>query len=158
MILPSLKNINLFNLILRERVIRCYPFCLDLNYDRKLGITQAQWETSDVNVIAEVLLKDLRRLKLSCKIVDKTYVPSANEKLLALKVGIMWVHGDYLHYVDYHIIVKRQDGHWYSKFGDLPPEQLPLGTDIELWNWRDSDGEVPENHYNSEIVYVAVKC
>lgn len=148
---------NIFDLFLRGKKVRCYPYCLGLKYDRNPGITKEQWEQADVNIIADVILKDLEKIKISAKIVDKTYIPTPKEKLIALKIGVMWMHGDYIHYADYHMVVKRSDGYWYSKFGTLSPEKLPLGIDIEEWNWRDSKNNVPENHYNSEIVYIAIK-
>lgn len=138
--------------------IRCYPYCLGLEYNREIGITHEQWEKADVNVIAELMVKDLEKLEVTCKIVDKTYTPATKENLLALKLGIMYMNDDYIYCVGYHVIVKRQDGFWYSKFGLLSPERLPFNTDIESWNWRDSNNNVPQHLYSSNIVYIAFQC
>lgn len=154
--LLKIKIINLLNLIMRDKKIKCYPYCLGLKYDREIGITEDQWEKNDINVIVKLLLQDLEKLKISYKVVDKKYILAANEKLLALRIGVMWLH--YFCYLDYHVIVKKQDGYWYSKFGQLDPEKLPLNTDIELWNWRDSNNIVKENHYKGEIAYIAIQC
>jgi len=148
---------NLLSFFRKSKTVRCYPYCLGLKYDREIGITQEQWEKCDVNLIAELMLKDLQKLKISSKIVDETYIPSTKENLIILKAGFMWQLGD-SSYCDYHVIVKRQDGYWYTKFGRLAPERLPLDMDIQSWNWRDSNKRVEENHYNSKIVYLAVQC
>jgi len=148
---------NLLSFIRKPNIVRCYPYCLGLNYDRQVGIKQEQWEKNDINLIADLMIKDLEKLKISGRIVDETYIPSPAENLLALKAGLMWLHDDCYYYSDYHVIVKRQDGYWYSKFGQLPPERLPLGTDVQSWNSRDSNNRVKENHYNSKIVYITVQ-
>ena len=134
-----------------------YPYCIGLKYDRLIRITEEEWKTGDVNVIAEALLRDLEKLNMSCKLVNKTYVPMNNENILALRVGIKWMHGDYLDYTDYHIIIKRKNGYWYSKFGQFDPEKLALHVDIESWDWRDKKKKVPKNYYNSGIVYIALQ-
>lgn len=149
---------RLSDLIRRNEKVRCYPYCIGLKYDRSLEKTKRQWERTNIYSIAQIIIEDLKKLKIPSKIVYKTYTPSCDEKLLALRVSILWQGGDYLHDVDYHIIVKRQDGYWYSKFYELPPEQLPKDIDIEAWSWRDSNRVVHKGHYNSEIVYIAVKC
>jgi hypothetical protein len=148
---------NLLSFIRKPKIVRCYPYCLGLDYDRQIGIKQEQWEENDIDLIAQLMVKDLEKLKIDSKIVDEKYIPSNNENLLALKAGIMWIYNDY-YYSDYHVIVKKQDGYWYSKFGQLDPERLPLGTDVQSWNWRDSHNKVKENHYNSKIVYIVVQC
>lgn len=148
---------KLLDLIRRNKKVRCYPYCIGLKYDRTLERTKNQWEKTDINVIAEIILEDIEKLKITAKIVDNKYIPSGKENLLAIRACIMWQGGDYLHDVDYHIVVKKQDGYWYSKFEGTNPEKLPLGTNIESWNWRDSNKEVPRKYYNSEIAYIAVK-
>ena len=148
---------KLLNLIKKDKNLRCYSYCIGLKYDRSLKKTKGQWEKTDINKIADIVLEDLNRLKISCKIVDKTFIPSDCEKLLALRVSILWLGGDYYHDVDYHIIVKEHDGYWYSKFYDLPAKRLPPHIDIETWNWRDVKKRIKRNHYNSKIIYIAVK-
>ena len=149
---------KLLDLIRRNNKVRCYPFCIGLRYDRSLEGTKRQWEKTNINSIADIILEDLKKLKIPAKVVERTYMPYINERLLALRVSILWQDGDYFHDVDYHIIVKRSDGYWYSKFYELLPERLPLNVDIDLWDWRDNGKTVPKKHFNSEIVYIAVKC
>ncbi len=140
-----------------KKNIRCYSYCLGLNYERYPKITKEQWKKADSNVIAKVILEDLKELKITSKIVDKTYIPNINEELLALRAGIKWLSEDIEYYLDYHVIIKKQDGYWYSKFGTLYPERLPKDIDIETWNWRDKKCNIPENRYNKSIVYIAIQ-
>lgn len=146
---------HVFDLVRRNNMVRCYPYCIGLNYDRQISITQKQWEKEDIDVIAQLILKDLRKLEISARIVDKRYVPSAKENILALKVGIRMKHDEYLYHSNYHIIVKKEDGYWYSKVDNLPAEKLPLTTDIESWDWQASNKKAKKKYYNSKIVYIA---
>lgn len=145
-------------IIKRNNKVRCYSYCIGLKYDRCLKKTKRQWEKTDVDAIAKIVLDDLKKLKIPAKIVSKNYRPFITESLIALRVSILWMGGDYYHDVDYHMVVKKQDGHWYSKFNNLPPERLSINTNIELWDWRDNAKTIQKNYYNSKIVYIAVKC
>jgi len=147
---------HLFDLARRNKRIQCYAYCIGLNYDRKIGIKQQHWEKEDVNVIAALILQDLEKLNIPAKIVDKSFIPFGKVNMLALKVGIKMKRGEYLYYSNYHIIIKKQDGYWYSKFKDLEPERLPFNTDIELWDWQAADKSIKKKFYNSNIVYIAI--
>jgi len=149
---------KLLNLIRKNKDVGCYSYCIGLKYDRILKETRNQWEKTDINSIAEIVREDLKKIKISSQIVDKTFVPSINEKLLAIRVCILYHDGDYYHDVDYHIVVKKNDGYWYSKFYNLPAKKLATNTNIEIWNWRDTKKIIPRNYYNSKIVYIAVQC
>ena len=146
---------HLLDLIMRDEMVGCYPYCIGLNYDRKITINQQQWEKEDINVIAKLILGDLKKLGIPAKIVDKLYVFSRKENMLALRVGIKMKRGEYLYHSNYHVIVKREDGYWYSKFRNLPPERLPLNIDLESWDWQNSDKNFKRKYFNSKIIYIA---
>lgn|GEM_PF-1210015 len=147
---------KLLDLMIRNNKIQCYPYCIGLKYDRSISITDEQWDTKDVNVIAEVILTDLKKLNIPSRIVDKNYTPSTHENLLALKVCMMWIWGKQFYDIYYHIVVKRQDGYWYSKFDNQYHERLPLGTNVESWIWRKEKINTTKKYFNTKTVYIAV--
>jgi len=147
---------KLLDLMTRNNRIHCFPYCIGLKYDRTIYISDEQWDTKSVNVISKVILDDLKKLKIHSRIVDKNYKPTIQENLLAVKLCMMWTRGKQLYDIYYHIVVKRQDGYWYSKYRNQSPEKLPLGTDIEKWIWRKDKHNTTKDYYNTKTVYIAV--
>jgi hypothetical protein len=151
-------NMKLLKLIKKDKDVRCYSYCIGLKYDRILKEALGRWVKSDINTITQIVMEDLKKLKIPARIVDKNFKPFRGEKLIALRFATLYDDGDYYHDIDYHMVIKKLDGYWYSKFHGAPVKRLEPNVDLSQWNWRDGKKIICKNHYDSEIAYIAVKC
>ena len=138
----------------------CYAYALGENQWKYVGGTPDAVENYSVDIVAQMVLDDIRKDGRNIRIIDSYDSPiESNEYRIALRTGV----------ADYHFMVQHNDGSWSHKPG-FCSTRLIDGDNPSVISWDapqvvsfllSNFGIIREvgsihNYYDSRTIYFAV--
>ena len=107
-----------------------------------------------VEEISEFVIKDMKSLGKSVRIINSPSDKEVDEYIVALKTSDIVLEG----IADYHFARQLSDGTWADKPGTYPSRWNEIDGTSELWDLGGLQyGTFYDDYYNSDTIYFAVK-